>query len=407
MTMKTQIIKFVAAGLALAAVSACHEAEYSPLSGTGNAVAFIAQTQTQAFASQNITLGTEEVFADATIRLTDPAAEDYVFTLTKDAGVLEAFNSRKSTTYVALPDDFFSITDAEDNPVTQIKVAKGQSMSSSMRIHVKPLSDEMVASGLKYAVPVTLKSQDGKVEVLQSAASMVYVLNRLPIQDVPLVNTNSKILGMFNGKVTTFTQWTWEVNVNMDQLGTAIGQMNNQAILNVTLDGNEIYVRFGDAPIEGNRLQIKTQGTQMNSQALFNANTWYHIAFVCNGSQVLLYINGQLDNTLDVGGNPYTLAEAGGDGGSNFQMASSGSYFKANAMFAEMRFWSIARSQAEIQNNMYSCDPASEGLMCYYKFNEGTGTDFTDSSLGAEAGAARAHAATEFTWVPDVRIDGK
>lgn len=407
MTMKNTIIKYVAAGLALVALSACHNAEYAPLSGVGSGVAFIAQTQTQAYASQGITLGMEEVFVETAIRLTDPAAEDCSFTLAKDATALEKFNKRKSTTYVPLPDDFFSITDAEDNPVTQVKVLKGQSMSSSLRVHVKPLTDEMVDSGLKYAIPVTLKSQDAKVEVLESAASMVYVLNRLPIQDVPKVNTNSKILGMFNGKVSTFTQWTWEVNVNMDQLGTGIGQLNNQAILNVTLSGNEIYVRFGDAPIEGNRLQIKTQGTQFESQTLFNINTWYHIAFVCNGSQVLLYINGQLDNSLDVGGNSYTLDENGGDGGSNFQMASSGSYFKANAMFAEMRFWSVARSQAEIQNNMYSCDPASEGLMCYYKFNEGTGTSFTDYSLGAEEGAGRAHAATDFPWIPDVRIDGK
>lgn len=400
--MKTSIIKFAAAGLALLALPACHDAEYAPVTGAGGGVAFIAQTQTQAYASQSITLGTEEVFVEATVRLTDPAAEDCSFLLSKDAGVLDKFNVRRSTSYVPLPEDYFSITDAEDNPITQVKVLKGQSLSSAVRVHVKPLSPEMVDSGLKYAIPVTLSSQDARVEVLESAASMVYVLNRLPIQDVPVINSSAYVEGMFNGKASTFTTWTWETNVNMDQLGTAIGQLNNQYIFNVALDGQEIYIRFGDAPIEGNRLQIKTQGTQMNSQSLFNMNTWYHIAFVCNGSQVLLYINGQLDNTLDVGGNPYTLRSEG----VNFSMCNT-SYFKANAMFAEMRFWSVARSQAEIQNNMYSCDPGSEGLLCYYKFNEGTGKDFTDASMGAEEGAGRAYAAVVPNWKQDVRIDGK
>lgn len=401
MTMKTHIIQFVAAGLALLAVSACHNAEYSPLSGAGNGVAFIAQTQTQAYSSQIITLGTEEVFVDATVRLSDPATQDCTFTLSKDESALTSFNARKSTTYVPLPEDFFSITDGEDNPLTEITVSKGQSMSPSVRLHVKPLTEEMVESGLKYAIPVSLKSKDAKVEVLASAGSMVYVLNRLPIQDVPVINYNTAVAGLFNEKVSSFTQWTWETNINMDKLGEGIGQLNNQYIFNIVAD-QEIYIRFGDAPIDGRVLQIKTQGTQMNSQTLFNMNTWYHIAFVCNGSQVLLYINGQLDNTLDVEGKTYTLKNDGDD----WSMCNT-TYFKANAMYAEMRFWSVARSQAEIQNNMYTCDPGSEGLMCYYRFNEGSGKEFNDASMEGDEGKARAYAKSEPTWKQNVRIDGK
>ena len=399
--MKTHIIQAVAAGLSLLAVSACHEAEYSPLSGAGNGVAFIAQTQTQAYSSQIITLGTEEVFVDAAIRLTDPAAEDCVFVLATDESALTAFNTRKSTTYVPLPAEFFSLTDNEDNPLSEITVSKGQSMSPSVRLHVKPLTDEMVESGLKYAIPVSLKSKDSKVDVLKSASSMVYVLNRLPIQDVPVINYDTAVAGLFNETVSSFTQWTWETNVNMDQLGEGIGKLNNQYIFNIAAD-QEIYIRFGDAPIDGRVLQIKTQGTQMNSQTMFNKNTWYHIAFVCNGSQVLLYINGQLDNTLDVEGKTYTLKNEGDD----WSMCNT-TYFKANAMFAEMRFWNVARSQAEIQNNMYTCDPGTEGLMCYYRFNEGSGMDFNDASMEGDSGKARAHAKAMPTWKQDVRIDGK
>lgn len=48
--------------------------------------------------------------------------------------------------------------------------------------------------------------------------------------------------------------------------------MNNQSSFAASskngADDGEIYTRFGDAPIEGNRLQIKTQGSQMNSNAV-------------------------------------------------------------------------------------------------------------------------------------------
>src|SRR3712207_8851215 len=75
---------------------------------------------------------------------------------------------------------------------------------------------------------------------------------------------------------TLFRSWSLEFCVNMSKLGKEVGEMNNQALFaasskNGAADG-EIYTRFGDAPIEGNRLQIKTQGSQMNSNMLFEEN---------------------------------------------------------------------------------------------------------------------------------------
>ena len=59
----------------------------------------------------------------------------------------------------------------------------------------------------------------------------------------------------------------------------------NQAIFsagpgNGIAEDGEIYIRFGDGPIPGNILQIKTQGTQVNAATKFKNNQWYHLAFV-------------------------------------------------------------------------------------------------------------------------------
>ena len=196
-------------------------------------------------------------------------------------------------------------------------------------------------------------------------------------------------------KTYPLTEWTVEMNINKDVLYTQVGQGNNQAIFGATPD--EIYIRFGDAPIEGNRLQIKTQGTQMNSQMLFNEHTWYHLAFVCTGTKLYLYVNGQLDNSMDLPGKTTNV--------SKIDICSPSTYWLGSAMYSEVRFWQKARTQAEIANNMYSCDPTTPGLITYYKMDEGKGFSFRDASGNGNDAETTGQAVPE--WVQDVRIDGK
>ena len=88
----------------------------------------------------------------------------------------------------------------------------------------------------------------------------------------------------------------------------------------------------------------------------------------------------------------------------NMSLASSGSYFLANAMYSEVRLWRVARSQAEIANNMYVIDPHTEGLEAYWKMNEGQGDEFTDYTGN---GNKCKTTSGEPVWTPNVRIDGK
>lgn len=59
-------------------------------------------------------------------------------------------------------------------------------------------------------------------------------------------------------------EWSIETWVWMDGF-----QINNQAIINSGGNGTEIYIRFGDASIPYNSLQIKTMGSQVNTVTLF------------------------------------------------------------------------------------------------------------------------------------------
>ena len=45
---------------------------------------------------------------------------------------------------------------------------------------------------------------------------------------------------------------------------------------------------------------------------------------------------------------------------------------------SELRVWNIHRTADEIADNMYSVEPHSEGLIAYWKFNEGSGNIIHD-----------------------------
>lgn len=367
-------------------LAGCSDAKYDTLSQQ----AYILQTKTDANSSVKLTIGNDPVTTDLNVRLSDFAASDCHYKLVYDANALAAFNKRNETNYEMLPESSFTLSS------TDVTVKQGESVSENVDVTVSPFTDAMKSSGKKYALAFRLEGTDGSSSVLPSGSVLVYVLDRVVIQPVIQLNRQHYITKESIATPLSLTAWTLEFNVNKDVLKTGVGQGNNQACFSAGPD--EIYVRFGDAPIEGDLLQIKTQGTQMNSKTHFSQNKWYHIAFVCTGTKLYLYVNGVLDNSMDMPGKTTNF--------SKYTICSSSSYWLGNGLFSEFRFWQVARSQKEIANNMYVVDPTTEGLVFYYKFDEGTGKTVHDAS-GHGNDAEVTGDGTDPVWFPDVRIDGK
>ena len=389
--MKTNISKLLLAGTAALSLMfmSCNDAEYDVLENQ----AYIAQTNTNGNTSKKITVGNDDVQTELSVRLSSPTTANRTFEVAADESVLAAYNAANTTNYELLPASQYTMSS------TEATVEAGTSASQPIEINIKPLSQELKESGKKFAIALKLKSKDAGQGVLQSGSTIVYVLDQVVYQAVPTINSRNNV-HMTMRQDYELTEWTVEFNINIDKLGTAVGGLNNQTIFGAWgPDGKdgEIYIRFGDAPIEGNRLQIKTQGTQMNSNMLFNANTWYHIAYVCTGAKLYLYVNGQLDNSMDMPGKETRVSAV--------SISSNSSYNRGNSFYSEVRLWKKARSQKEIQNNMYSCDPATPGFIFYYKFNEGQGYQFKDWSGNGNDATTKDN--TTPVWIQDVRIDGK
>lgn len=387
--MKSNISKLLLGCTAACAMllASCNDAEYDVLENQ----AYIAQTNTNGNTAKKITIGNDEVSTEMSVRVSSPVKKACSFEISTDQAALDSYNKLNSTSYEMLPAGQYTIS------AYKVTVDEGNSASTPVSINVLPLTNELKSSGKKFAIALKIDSKDG-ANILKSGKSIVYVLDQVIYQAVPTLNRNN-YAKMELRQQNDLTAWTVEMNINMSVLKTEVGQGNNQAIFAASgsegRDG-EIYIRFGDAPIEGNRLQIKTQGSQMNSNMLFNQQTWYHLAFVCTGTKLYLYVNGVLDNSMDLGGKVVCV--------DNMSLASSGSYFLANAMYSEVRLWRVARSQAEIANNMYVIDPHTEGLEAYWKMNEGQGDEFTDYTGN---GNKCKTTSGEPVWTPNVRIDGK
>ncbi len=378
--------KSILAGMALGALllTGCNDAEYDTLSNQ----AYILQTNTNANSSLKLTVGAEVATTTLNVRLSDVANVESRYRLVYDTAVVNEYNRLNETPYVSLPQESFSLSSEETT------IEAGTSVSTPITLTVPPYSEALKASGKKYAIGFRLENTSGNASVLPSGSKIVYILDQVVIQPVVVLD-QSHYVSQNLVKNYPLTEWTVEMNINKHVLYTEVGRGNNQAIFGAGPD--EIYIRFGDAPIEGNRLQIKTQGTQMNSLALFNEHTWYHLAFVCTGTKLYLYVNGQLDNSMDLPGKTTNV--------NSINICSPSTYWLGNAMYSEVRFWQRARSQAEIANNMYACDPTTPGLITYYKMNEGEGYSFRDASGNGNNAETNGQAVPE--WIQDVRIDGK
>lgn len=340
-----------------AAVSGCNDAGYQTIE---NAL-YINEAAPDSPNQQVESLTVEgETTVSIHLRLAQPLEEDLHATLDFAPEFVEEYNSRNDAGYEILPEEYVSFD-------KETVIEAGNTSSEAIEITV---SEFETGDGKAYCVPVKIVSADTDVKIMSATSRIMYLLitplkQVVPEMDYAVVPDGSSA-GDWNIETS---EWTLEGWVWMDSFS-----INNQAIFSATVSkGTEIYVRFGDADVDYDKLQIKTYGSQFNSSRSFEPETWYHVAFTCANNKCTLYINGEEDSSMDLSGTDYVI--------NNLMLCSSGSYFRANARMAQVRFWSKALTQSAIQNSMTKEVPAdSEGLFGYWKLDEGTGDIFYDST---------------------------
>ncbi len=371
---------------------ACDDAEYS----VGENNVFIEETGVKSNQRKVFVMEEEAINLVFTPRLTNVLNENVKIGVEIDAEFLKEFNEKNGTAYEAVPADGFELS------TTEFEIQAGKvAPSVNGTIRVKPFSQEMKDSGKKYALPIKISSKDGKTVAINGADRIVYALDLVRFASVPVFGvdrvtyTHRKAAAVFTDSPLTLEAWTVEFRLKMDSYS-----INNQALFNCGGSSTEIYVRYGDAAIPYNQFQVKFGGSQINS-FMGERDKWHHIAMTYDGTDMKIYLNGVLQSTLN---NPGKIVKFD----ATTSICSSGTqYFRAQANMNELRIWKIARSEAQIKENFYAVSPDSEGLVSYWKMNEGEGVEFKNMIEGApvmRALDASNNPAATLRWIPNVKI---
>lgn len=330
------------------------------------------------------------------IRMADKATANTKVNIEISESALKSFNESHSTGYELLPSDFYTLDS------TYTVITKGSASGSPINIKMKPLSPELNKTGFTYAVPVIIKSVEGNnVPIMDGAATFVYVITPIPYADVPVMKRANGMKMALKNESVTVNDFTIEFLVKIDNLKL---NNNNQILFNAADHsggdggtGGEIFTRFAADGGAGkwDKFQIKNQGKSYDAQTSFKNDVWYHIACVNDNAAgtMSIYVNGVLDSKFPNAQISTTVNSSSKRGFRFCGENDNDSYMRSNVQASEIRFWTVARTEAQIKNNMYGVDAKSLGLFGYWKLNEGQGNSLADATgngndaviFGAEA----------------------
>lgn len=120
---------------------------------------------------------------------------------------------------------------------------------------------------------------------------------------------------------------------------------------------------------------------------------WHHVSLISNGNEIQLFIDGQLESSRFTTGN-FLPSLAPLEVGRQLHW-SGPTYSKVDV--DEVRIWNKTLTREEIQANMFREIEPQDGLVGYWRFDEGTGTVAYDSSGNGNDGTL----VNSPTWTTD------
>lgn len=313
--------------------------------------------------------------SDISVAIAKPEDHEIKVTIAPDPALLETY---KLTYYEEdvelLPEEFYSMEE------TTTVINAGSIASTSLPVTFVNIGNLDINK--VYVLPVTIRSVEG-VDVLQSAKTYYYVFRAASLVNVVATMTRNRAYPDFNNdpKFNNLSQNTMEILFKANSFSNGIS----------TLMGIEQYylLRLGDSE-PSNQLQIASKTINVsNSELQFESGVWYHLAVVFDGGYVTVYVNGveklsrgRVDiSSVNLGAKHHNEE----DGRRVFWIGYS---YEAQRYFdgvvAEARIWNRALTAEEIKapNHFYFVDSASDGLIAYWKFDEGAGTKVIDYASG-------------------------
>lgn len=303
-----------------------------------------------------------------------------------DSAAVSVYNKKNKTTYYVVPESAIEIADLS----TVIKAGS----SSSTPVSVKVVSTSAFIDGRSYLIPLTIKSvSSDEMTVLESSRTIFLRIAR--IISFPALSMNNATSGTtgapgtrgrFNATALFDTQnperlanFTVEIKNLVYAFRSGDGNTNPQPIQTLIswtnlAENTTIGLRYGELGNPNNSLQLI--GALGGAFAYgFNPMQWYTISIAYDGSKCIMYVDG--NKAAELSGN-MVMEFCRLNLGQNWGGYDTRQYF--NGRISECRVWSRALTPSEIKLNLCGADPNANGLLAYWKLNEGTGYIFHNSS---------------------------
>lgn len=318
--------------------------------------------------------GDASVEAGISVAIAKPEEHDIMVTM---APAPELLSTYKMAYYdedaILLPEEHYSM------PETTTSIKSGSIVSPKVLIEFTNTGELDLKT--TYVLPVTIKSVEG-IGVLQSAKTYYYVFRGASLINVVCNISRNRAFPDFNNdpKFNNLTEQTMEVLFKATSFPNTLNTL-------MGIESNYL-LRLGDAGVPSNQLQVATSGGNCtNTDLQLESDKWYHVAVTFNRGAIKVYVNGveklsdSVSKTSVNLGAKHTNEE---DGSRCFWIGyaySSDRYF--DGVVSEARIWNRVLTAEEIQsaNHFYTIEPDSEGLIAYWKFNEGSGTVVKDYSV--------------------------
>ena len=160
------------------------------------------------------------------------------------------------------------------------------------------------------------------------------------------------------------------------------------------LDADFYLLQLDNYKVEGRlRISLNDYFSVVTAPNSISFETWYHLALIYDGTNLILYINGIEAGSTSASGqitNESVRLKFG-------RLVVQTTNFDLDGQADEVGLWNVALTAEQIQDYMYADLTGEEGLVGYWNFNEGSGETANDASGYGNHGTI-----SNATWSTDI-----
>lgn len=276
-----------------------------------------------------------------------------------NGAAVDSYNAAHGTAYKMLPEGSYKLS------ASNLKIEAGKNVSLPVNFEILSMDD--FEEGVAYCAPLTITGTSNGMKVLE-ASRTTYVLISQIITTKGLETRGNNYVSFpsitNNAMYHNMTACTMEIRVYMNSF---YSESSNPGIASVIGVEENFLLRFGDISCKKNQLQYAGRGASVTSKSQFNTKQWYHLAVVDDGTNLLLYVDGEIEGQVASSGK--AAIDLAWDYMDGFHVGFSERGRLMDGIVSEARVWNRALNAIELENNQCYVDPKSEGLIGYWRLD--------------------------------------